>query len=99
MDAKRLNETALRRARYQRLQEIQMWAILREIFTYAVFLSLLYTVAYSNHNVHSFTQVDHLRKYLLNSKQDRMDYNEVCFSLFEKLVFTAHGADSDHVNP
>ncbi len=57
-----------------------MWSIIREIFIYSCFLSLLYIVTYSNHQSNSFLQVNHLRKYFLNSRQINCDYTKVSLS-------------------
>ena len=67
-------------ARRQRLQEIHMWSILREIFTYVCFLAILCVVTYSNRQSNSFLQVDHLRKFLLNSRESNLDYMKVSSS-------------------
>ena len=75
----RLNEAQVASARQQRFKEIHMWSILREAFTYLCFLFLLFLITYSNRTQHSFLQVNHLRKYLLNSRQNQLDFNKVCF--------------------
>ena len=76
---------AIERARYQRLQELQMWSILREIFIYICFLSLLCAITYSSRNDQTFGQVDHLRKYLLSPKQEDLGYSKVrLFSIRER---------------
>ncbi|UJR19272.1 hypothetical protein I4U23_022401 [Adineta vaga] len=59
--------------RQQRLQETQMWSVIQEIMLYICFLCVLFVVIYSN----SFYQVDHLRKYFLNSRQIDFDYTKV----------------------
>jgi polycystin 1L2 len=75
--ANRLTEGEIVSARQQRLKEIHMWSILREIFTYLCFLILLYTITYSNQNSNSYFQVDHLRKYLFNSGENDFDYSKI----------------------
>ncbi len=78
--ANRLTKAEVACARQQRLKELQMWSIIREIFIYSCFLSLLYIVTYSNHQSNSFIQVNHLRKYFLNSRQIDCDYTQVSLS-------------------
>ena len=78
--ANRLNKAEVICAREERLKEIKMWSIIREIFIYLCFLSLLYIVTYSNRDSNSFLQVNHLRKYLRNSRQINCDYTKVSFS-------------------
>jgi hypothetical protein len=65
--ARRLNKTEVARARDQRLNQLRMWSIIRELGTYLCFLVLLYLSTYSNMNQHAFQQVQHLRRYFLNS--------------------------------
>ena len=79
--ADRLNEAQVASARDQRLREIHMWSILHEIFTYICFFSLLSIVVYSNRSPDAFLQVNHLRKYFLNSRQTDSDYTKVRFLL------------------
>ena len=76
-----MNENAVTWARHQRLQEIQMWSIIREISLYLCFFSLLCIVIYGNRPSNAFSQVNHLQKYILNSRQTDSDYTKVC-SLF-----------------
>jgi len=56
-----------------------MWLIIRETFIYLSFLLILFIITYSNQNSNSSLQVNHLRKYLLNSRQIDLDYTKVCF--------------------
>ncbi|CAF4285211.1 unnamed protein product, partial [Adineta steineri] len=70
--ANRLNKGEITFARDQRLKEIYMWSILREIFIYSCFLSLLCIVTYSNHHPNASLQVNHLRNYFLDS-----DYTQI----------------------
>ncbi len=66
----RLNDGKLVWACNQRLKEIQMRSIIREIFSYFCFLTMIYLAAYSNINSNAFLQVQHLRNFFLNSKED-----------------------------
>ena len=77
MRANRLDQGEIAWARAKRLKEIQMWSIIREFFAYFVFLSLLFLLAYSNANVHSFYQVQHLRDVFHNTRQTDSDYTQV----------------------
>jgi hypothetical protein len=54
-----------------------MWSIIREILTYLCFLSLLYSVTYSNLNPNGFYEVNHLKKFILNSREIDEDYTTV----------------------
>ncbi|CAF1415456.1 unnamed protein product [Adineta steineri] len=68
-DSARLTGTAHPYARDRRLQEIYMWSIIREIVRYLWFFSLVSLLTYTHRDLNSFNQVDHLQKYLLNSRQ------------------------------
>ena len=70
-------------ARDQRLKEIQMWSIIRETLIYLGFLSLLYVVVYSNNQSNSSLQVNHLKKYFLNSRQVDPDYTKGEFFFYD----------------
>ncbi|CAF1595374.1 unnamed protein product, partial [Adineta steineri] len=65
----RLNENEVAFLREQRLKELQMWSIIREFLIYAIFLTLLCIISFSNHTQNSFYQTDHLQKYFLNTRQ------------------------------
>ncbi|CAF3969202.1 unnamed protein product, partial [Adineta steineri] len=73
----RLNESEINSARQQRLKEIHMWSIIREILIYICFLTVLYNIIYSNRNSNSFLQVNHSRKFFLNSRQINCDYTKI----------------------
>ncbi|CAF4193018.1 unnamed protein product, partial [Adineta steineri] len=70
--ANRLNKGEITFARDQRLKEIYMWSILREVFIYSCFILLLCIVTYSNHHPNASLQVNHLRNYFLDS-----DYTQI----------------------
>jgi hypothetical protein len=78
---RRLNEAEIACARNQRLKEIHMWTIIQEALLYLCFLSVLSVITYSTGQTNSCLQVDHLRSYLLNSRQVDLDYTQVCFYL------------------
>ncbi|UJR25703.1 hypothetical protein I4U23_007054 [Adineta vaga] len=73
----RLDDGEVDWARNQRLKEIHMWAIIREVAIYIWFLSLLYIVIYANRNSNSYLPVKHLRSYFFNSRQNNMDYTKI----------------------
>jgi hypothetical protein len=73
----RLNEAEINCARQQRLKELHMWSLIGEILIYFCFFSLLCVIAYSNRDDNTFLQVNHLRKFFLNSRQIDNDYTKV----------------------
>ncbi|UJR16137.1 hypothetical protein I4U23_003048 [Adineta vaga] len=73
----RLTEGEIDFIRRRRFQELKMWSFIREIFTYACFLSLLYVVIYSNVNTNAFHEVHHLRKFFLHSENINEDYTKI----------------------
>ena len=75
-------------ARRERVKEIQMWSIIRELFSYLAFLILISLIVYSNQQANSFVQVRHLRRYFLNTRQIDQSYLKVrLFFLVEFVVF------------
>ena len=77
----RLTEAEVASARERRLKEMQMWSILREALVYLIFFSTLSVLIYSQTQLNSFLQVDHLRKYLCNPRQSDLDYQQVCLCI------------------
>ncbi len=73
----RLHRTEVVWARDRRLKEIEMWSIIREIFTYLIFLSLIFFITYSNNNNQAFYQVQHLQQVFLNTRQTDNDFTKV----------------------
>ncbi|CAF1184610.1 unnamed protein product [Adineta ricciae] len=73
----RLSEADLIHLRQQRLKEIHMWTVIREILMYICFISVLYVIVYSNPYSNAFLQANHLRKYFLNSRQTDLDLTKV----------------------
>jgi hypothetical protein len=72
-----LTQGELAYARQQRLKEIKMWEILREMLAYASFLWILYVVSYSNRDPNSFYLMNHLREDLLNVNSATDDFTQV----------------------
>ena len=54
-----------------------MWAIIREFFTYFIFLSLLFLLTYSNVNANAFYQVQHLRDVFHSTRSLDHDFTKV----------------------
>jgi hypothetical protein len=73
----RLNDGELVWARNQRMKEMQMWLIIREIISYCSFLILISLVTYSNLNLNSSLQVQHLRKFFYNSRQIDQNFAKI----------------------
>ncbi|CAF1585523.1 unnamed protein product [Adineta ricciae] len=73
----RLTDAEVASARDRRLKEMQMWSILREALVYLIFFSTLSVLIYSQTQLNSFLQVDHLRKYLCNPRQPDLDYQQI----------------------
>ena len=63
--------------REQRLREVKMWAMVREVVTYFCFLLLINLLASSRLDTNSFVQVDHLRHLFLNTRQSQCDYTRI----------------------
>jgi hypothetical protein len=54
-----------------------MWSIIHEIVIYLIFIILICVITFSNREQNSSLQVEHLRKYFLNTRQADYDYTEV----------------------
>jgi hypothetical protein len=64
-------------ARDQRLKQIRMWSIIREVIAYLAFLVLLYLSTYSNLNENAFFEVKHLRQFFLQPNRYGRDFTQV----------------------
>jgi polycystin 1L2 len=73
----RLEDHEINRARRQRLLEIRMWTILREIGTTTCFLALLFVISYTRIPHHAYQQVHHMRHSFLNHRQIDRDLTQV----------------------
>jgi hypothetical protein len=71
--------------RDQRLKELKMYSLIREMLIYICFICLLNVVIYSNVNSNRFDQVNHLRKFILNSREFDKDFTKVCFLLIRLI--------------
>lgn len=74
----RLNEAQVAYARNQRLKELQMWSFLRKSFLCIGYLVILSMITFSNRDQTAFRQVQHLRKFVLNTRQIDHDFTKVC---------------------
>ena len=63
--------------REQRLRDVKMWAMIREVCTYCVCLVLVHLVTSSRLDTNGFTQVNHLQRLFLNTRQSQCDYTQV----------------------
>ena len=77
----RLSKNQIEFAREQRLQELEMLQIFKEVFIYFLFALLVFLITYSNQEQNSFLQVQHLQKYFLNRRQTQLDYTKVCLKI------------------
>ena len=78
---RRLSDHEIAWARDQRLKQIRMWSIIREVAAYLVFVVLLYLSTYSNLNENSFYEVKHLRQFFLQPNPYGPDFTQVRFSV------------------
>ncbi|CAF1279323.1 unnamed protein product, partial [Adineta ricciae] len=75
--AQRLSDHQISQLRDDRLKEIQIRNVIREMVLYVCFLVVLCAVIYSNRDSSAYYQVDHLRKYLLDSRQENLDFTKI----------------------
>lgn len=84
------------RARQIRLQEIQMWSIIREGVMSVAFLLVLGLLIYSTRDHHnSHLQVDHLRKLFLNHRNHELDYTKVINDVSSVIRIDLNRLDCD----
>ncbi|CAF3507643.1 unnamed protein product [Rotaria sordida] len=72
-----LTQGELADARHKRLNEIKMWAIIRELLAYSSFLWILYVVSYSNRDPNAFYLMKHLRADLLDVNSATNDFTKI----------------------
>ena len=63
--------------REQRLTDMKMKGMIREVLTYCCFLLLINLFASARLDSNSSVQVNHLRRLFLNTRQDQRDYTQV----------------------
>ena len=71
-----LNDVEVEAARENRLKEIKMWEIIREILAYVLFLFVLYVVSFANLNSYSYNYQKNMQNMFVSSKL-KQDFNKV----------------------
>ncbi|XP_070581220.1 polycystin family receptor for egg jelly-like isoform X2 [Ptychodera flava] len=72
---KPMDETELNKAREQRMKEIKMYAVIREILFYIFFLWLLLVISYGNRDPNAFSYMEHLKTLLAKEESVHDFYN------------------------
>ncbi|ESO89018.1 hypothetical protein LOTGIDRAFT_228960 [Lottia gigantea] len=67
----------LEKARIQRLNEIKMWEIIREIVFYSFFLWILMVISYRNRSPHGFTYKNSLVKTFVDNNDTKQWFSKV----------------------
>ena len=62
-----LNDVEVEAARENRLKEIKMWEIIREILAYVLFLFVLYVVSFANLNSYSYNYQKNMQNMFVSS--------------------------------
>jgi hypothetical protein len=73
----RLDHAEVAWTREHRLKDIRMWAMLRQIGFYVMFLTALFIFTYSNVAMHSFEQGRHLRRFFLQPNRAQISFEHV----------------------
>ena len=81
---RRLSANEIAWARDQRVKQLLMWSIIREVASYFAFLVLIYVCAYSNMSDNSFLEVKHLQRYFLQPNRFGRDFSQVSLDVREK---------------
>ncbi|KAL4239265.1 hypothetical protein ACF0H5_000082 [Mactra antiquata] len=74
---KPLDTKALETARKQRLKEIQMWAVIREILFYAFFLWILLVISYRSVNNNSYTYKHNMEKVFIMTNDTNKSFFKI----------------------
>ena len=77
----RLEPSEVMLLREQRLTDLKMWEMIREVLAYCCVLVLINLFASSRLDSNSSTQVNHLRRLFLNTRQNQHDYTQVISAL------------------
>ncbi|XP_041364433.1 uncharacterized protein LOC121379847 [Gigantopelta aegis] len=67
----------LERAREERMKEIKMWDIIREITLYSFFLWILMVISYRQRSSNSFFYKDSIEKLFINNKDMKMSFMKI----------------------
>lgn len=86
------DEDFLKAARAQRLKEVRMSEIIKEIVTYFLFVMLLLLVAYGNKDPNTYLLRKTLHETFVDLDQTGVDLADVC--LKNNSVFTYYGLNS-----
>ncbi len=62
-----LKEDKIKELRENRLIEIKIWSLAKEIFFYFMFIWVLYVVSYSNLNINTFEYKENMRHMFVSS--------------------------------
>jgi hypothetical protein len=77
---------ALEAARKQRLKEIQMWSVIREILFYAFFLWILLVISYRNVSTDSYNYKHNMQKVFILTNDTNKAFSKV--NVFFLFLFT-----------
>ena len=77
-----LDETEVKKLRKQRLKEIEMWRIFREVLVYFMFFWILYVVCYTNTNPQTYRFQKNIKEMFVsqNLKNDFKNVRNILFS-------------------
>ena len=81
-----LKENEVDEIKEYRLREIQMWETFREIFSYLMFLWILYVVSYSNLNLNTYKYQQNMKDMFV-SKDLKFDFTSVRIYFFSSKIF------------
>jgi len=68
----------LRKQRDERLKEIKMWAIIREILFYAFFLCILIVISYRSVSNNSYSYKKTMTQVFIETNDTKKSFDKVC---------------------
>ncbi|KAL8606997.1 hypothetical protein ACOMHN_041386 [Nucella lapillus] len=71
------DRSALEAARQKRLNEIQMWSIVREVVIYSFFLWILLVISYRQRNADTFLYKDTMERVYIKNNETDIDFGKI----------------------
>lgn len=65
-----------------------MWKIIRKMLINIIFVTIIYTVSYTNRDSNAILQVNHLQQFFLNTRSLKENFAEVCLIFCFFLFFS-----------
>ncbi|KAK7471881.1 hypothetical protein BaRGS_00035465 [Batillaria attramentaria] len=71
------SKTELKKARRRRMQEVEMWAAVREVVIYAIYISLLLLISYRTCTANTFLYKDTMERVFIKSTDTAISFDQI----------------------